>query len=82
MNAVKEFKVSGDYKIWIRFEDGYESIIDIKPLLKKGIALELLEATSFNKVIIESGGGLAWENGFDICPNSLRELAEVKMNVA
>jgi hypothetical protein len=24
--------------------------------------------------MIEPGGGLAWENGLDFCPNYLREL--------
>ena len=82
MNAVKEYKVMDDYRIWIRFEDGFESTVQLKPLLKKGLALEILDATAFAKVSIESGGGLAWENGFDICPNSLRELAEAKAHVA
>lgn len=82
MNAVKEYKVFEEYKIWIRFEDGFESTVQLKPLLKNGFAVELLDTTVFAKVSIESGGGLAWENGFDICPNSLRELAEAKMHVA
>jgi hypothetical protein len=82
MNAVKEYKVLEDYKIWIRFGDGFESTVQLKPYLKKSIALELLDVTAFSKVSIESGGGLAWENGFDICPNSLREIAGAKMHVA
>jgi hypothetical protein len=82
MNAVKEFKVVGDYKIWIHFQDGYQGTIDFKPLLKTGIALELLAIDAFAKVSIELGGGLAWENGFDVCPNSLQELAEAKMHAA
>ena len=75
MNIVKEYKVLKDFQIWLRFEDGYQGIVNIKPLLGKGIALELLDPDKFSQVNIESGGGLAWENGFDICPNSLRELA-------
>lgn len=82
MNTVKEFKVLNDYRIWLRFGDGFESTIDLKLLLNRGIAVELLDATAFSKVVIESGGGLAWENGYDICPNSLRELAEQKIHVA
>ena len=76
MNAVKEFTILGDYRIWIKFTDGFESVVNIKPFLGKGITNELLSPASFNKVNIESGGGLAWENGFDICPNSLREMAQ------
>lgn len=81
MNTVKDYKVLNGYRIWLRFEDGFESTISLKPLLNKGIALELLDATVFEKVMIESGGGLAWENGFDICPNILRTLSEEKAPV-
>ena len=82
MNAVKEFKVLNEFHIWLQFEDGYQGIINVKPLLGKGSTSELLDPKEFNKVTIESGGGLAWENGFDICPNSLRELAQEKAQVA
>lgn len=82
MNIVKEYKVLKDYQIWLRFEDGYQGIVDVRPFLGKGIALDLLDADKFSKVNIESGGGLAWENGFDICPNSLRELAQEKVHIA
>jgi len=82
MNSVREYKVLNDYRIWVRFEDGFEGTVHLKPLLIKGITVELLEATTFSNVTIESGGGLAWENGFDICPNSLRELVEQKVHVA
>lgn len=82
MNAVKEFKLVGDYRIWIKFEDGFESTVNIKPLLGKGISAQLLPSISFKKVSIESGGGLVWENGFDICPNYLREIAQEKNHSA
>lgn len=82
MHSIKEYKLEGDFRIWLKFDDGFESVVDIKPLLGKGIASELLLQNSFTKVSIESGGGLEWENGFDICPNYLRELAEQKIEVS
>lgn len=81
MNAVKEYKVLDDYQIWLRFEDGFEWTVNVKPVLNKGIGKTLLNQDSFRKVTIESGGGLAWENGFDICPNTLREFAQEKVHV-
>ncbi|MEO6131327.1 MAG: DUF2442 domain-containing protein [Saprospiraceae bacterium] len=81
MNAVIEYKILDDYRIWLRFEDGFDGIVNVKPFLNKGIALELLNADFFRKVAIESGGGIAWENGFDICPNTLREFAQEKVHV-
>ncbi len=82
MNIVKEYKILDNYSIWLRFGDGYETTIDLQHLLDKGIAKELLDKREFSKIDIESGGGLAWKNGFDICPNALRELAEKKVHVA
>jgi len=35
-----------------------------------------LEEEKFKTLAIEPGGGLAWENGYDICPNYLRALVE------
>jgi len=48
--------------------------VNIKPLIGNGITKELLDETNFKKVKIESGGGLEWYNGYDICPNFLRNL--------
>ncbi|WP_114779501.1 DUF2442 domain-containing protein [Botryobacter ruber] len=82
MNEIIEFEVLSNYHIWLKFQDGYEKIVNIKPLIGKGFTKELLEANNFNKVIIEPGGGLGWYNGYDICPNFLREMPEEKKHVA
>ncbi len=74
MNEVIDLKVLDDYQIWIRFKDGIEKIINIQKFLGKGISKELLEYENFKKVTIEPGGGIAWYNGFDFCPNYLKEL--------
>lgn len=34
------------------------------------------------KVSIEPGGGIAWYNGYDFCPNYLKQLSLNKTNVA
>jgi hypothetical protein len=82
MYSIKEYKLVGDFKIWLKFDDGFESIVNLKPLLGKGIASELLSPNAFRKVSIESGGGLVWDNGFDICPNYLREMAGEKLTIS
>lgn len=82
MNEIIEFEILSNYHIWLKFQDGYEKTVNIKPLLGKGFTKELLEDNNFSKVTIESGGGLAWHNGYDICPNFLREMPEEKKHVA
>lgn len=76
MNKVVNLEIKNNYHIKIKFNDGFEAEIDLKPFLGKGITKELLEKQNFKTLSIEAGGGIAWENGYDICPNYLRELIE------
>ena len=82
MNRITEIKVVEDYQIFVGFQDGLKTVIDLQPFLGKGFTKELLLPSEFKKVTIDSGGGLVWPNGFDICPNFLRELSEQKEHVA
>lgn len=59
------------YLIEIEFEDGLRKAVDLGPFIGRGIAAQLLDEAYFRQVEIESGGGLAWPNGFDFCPNFL-----------
>jgi hypothetical protein len=74
MDRVKDLKVLQDYKIWLKFEDGEEKTINFRPFLTKGFSTDLLDYDKFSRVFIEQGGGLAWENGYDFCPNYLKQL--------
>ncbi len=74
MNEVVEIKILDNYQIWLRFNDGTEKIVSIYKFLGKGITKELLEYDNFKRVVIEPGGGIAWYNGFDFCPNYLKEI--------
>jgi hypothetical protein len=82
MNEIVEFEVLSNYHIWLKFQDGCEKVVNIKPLIGKGFTKELLEDNNLHKVTIESGGGLEWYNRYDICPNLLREMPEEKKHVA
>lgn len=74
MNEVIEIKVLTEYRVWLKFRDGEEKMVNLRPFIGKGFTAELLEYSSFEKVFIEPGGGIAWENGYDFCPNFLKEL--------
>lgn len=74
MNEVVSIKVLEDFQIWMLFNDGVEKTIDFRKFLGKGITRDLLEYDNFKKVTIEPGGGIAWYNGYDFCPNYLKEL--------
>jgi hypothetical protein len=74
MNEIVEIKVLDNFQIWIKFKDGMEKEVNIRQFLGKGITEELLDYDNFKKVAIEPGGGIAWYNGFDVCPNFLKTL--------
>ena len=42
MNEVIELKVLDDYRVWIRFNDGEEKVINLHPYIGKGFTAELL----------------------------------------
>lgn len=78
MNEIIEIKVLDLYNIWLKFKDGTVSVIDFKKYLGYDISKELLKEENFKRVSIESGGGITWYNGYDFCPNYLKQLTSVK----
>lgn len=62
-----------DYMLQLTFEDGTEKVVDLRPYIGKGISAALEDINYFRQVQIESGGGIAWPNGYDFCPNFLYE---------
>ncbi len=78
MNRIIDIKILENYTVWLKFNDGFSSKLNLKPFLGKGIAKDLLEKKKFNTLTIENGGGIAFYNGYDFCPNHLRMLVEEK----
>lgn len=62
-----------DYRVRVTFADGFSDIVDIRHFIKVGISEALLDISFFNRVFINEFNGLAWENGYDFCPNFVRE---------
>lgn len=75
MNTIIKFKVLENYQIWVQFDDNTDGIINMKQYLNSGIGIELQNIDVFKSVEIEPGGGLAWPNGFDMCPDALKKIS-------
>ena len=74
METIIEVKPLDNYFIWILFADHFKAEVDIRPFITSGISTKLLDYDYFKQVKIDEFGGIAWDNGFDFCPNYLREL--------
>ncbi|MBW8051928.1 MAG: DUF2442 domain-containing protein [Cytophagales bacterium] len=73
MNEIIKIKVLDNYKIWLKFKDGVTKTVNFRPFIGKGFTREILNSEYFKKVKIESGGGLTWPNGYDFCPDFLKD---------
>lgn len=83
MDKVLSVKPLTNYFVEIEFADGLRKVIDIHPFIGKGISAALKDVSYFRQVSLEDGGGIAWPNDYDFCPNFLRDdVPAVNMQAA
>ena len=73
MDRVISVKPLEDHLLEIEFADGFRKVVDIYPFIEDGISAALKDESYFRQVYVEDGGGIAWPNGYDFCPNFLRD---------
>ena len=73
MSRIVFVKSLENYFLEIEFVDGLRKVVDVRPFIGKGISAVLMDKTYFRQVALEDGGGIAWPNGYDFCPNFLRD---------
>ena len=73
MNRVVSVRPLEPCLLEIEFTDGLRKVIDIRPFIGKGISAALKDESYFHQVRLEDGGGITWPNGYDFCPNLLRD---------
>jgi len=78
METIIDVKPLENYQIWVLFADNFNTTINIRPFITSGISTRLLDINYFNQVKVDEFGGIAWNNGFDFCPNYLRELSKIQ----
>lgn len=82
MNRIINVSVLPQSRLLLTFQDGFRKQVDLSPFIRPGVSAALADPAIFNQVEIESGGGLAWPNGYDLCPNFLREYEPAGVAVA
>ena len=73
MERVVSVKALSNYHLELVFSDGLSKVVNIHPFIEKGLSSALADRRYFQMVQIESGGGIYWPNGYDFCPNFLRD---------
>ncbi|MDP2208611.1 MAG: DUF2442 domain-containing protein [Bacteroidota bacterium] len=72
MHKIIEAKPLENYKIWIKFSDGVEGIVDLSDLVGKGVFSLWKDPKEFNSFSIDSQSHtLVWKDEIDLCPDTL-----------
>jgi len=81
MLQIVDMRYLKDYKIWIKFNDGLEGIIDLENELWGEMFEPLKDKNLFKKVKLNKElGTIVWENGADFAPEFLYKLLEVSLS--
>ena len=70
---IVEARVVGNYRLYIRFEDGVDGELDLKDLIEfKGVFEPLQDPREVAKVRVDAESGtICWPNGADLDPDVL-----------
>jgi hypothetical protein len=73
LKDIVEARPLDSYRVWLRFEDGVEGVVDLEQQLSfKGVFAPLRERAYFLQVRVNSEHGtIAWPNGADLDPDVL-----------
>lgn len=74
MVRIVDVRALPKFKIWIKFQDRKEGIVDLSDLVGKGVFAKWKEPGFFESVFIDKESRtVAWPGGIDLSPESLYE---------
>ena len=74
MHRIVEVRSLEDYRVWIRFADGKQGIVDLSDLVGRGVFAAWDNPQEFAQVFIDpETHTLAWPGGIDLAPEALYE---------
>ena len=66
-----EVKPQENYRLWVKYSDGVEGIVDLSDLVGKGVFALWNDYREFQKVHIGPSGEIAWSEEIDMCPDAI-----------
>jgi len=71
-------RVTGRLCLWLRFDDGTERTVDVRPLLQGPVLSALEDPSVFARVTVDPiARTVVWPNGADLAPEALRALPDI-----
>lgn len=72
-----------EFRVSLEYDDGFTGTVNLGWLFtqseRKPLVAEILRGNLFSKCFVESGA-LAWPNGYELCPDTLRDWIEQGAN--
>lgn len=59
------------YRIWLRYDDGVEGVVDLSHLAGKGVFAAWEDPEFFAGVYIGPLDGISWSERIDLCPDAV-----------
>jgi len=67
----EHLEVLDGYRLRLRYSDGTEGVVDLSPLVGKGVFKVWKDLSFFATARIAEGGAIAWGSEIDLCPDAL-----------
>jgi hypothetical protein len=71
MTKPVDLKPLDNYRLWLKYSNGTEGIVDLSNYVGKGVFSAWSDYNFFQSVKIGPSGELMWGEEIDLCPDSL-----------
>jgi hypothetical protein len=70
-------KYSGEYQVWLKFDDGHQGVVDLEDELWGEVFEPLTRKEFFKTVRLDTDlNTITWDNGADFSPEFLYQLVQ------
>jgi len=71
MKQIVAVNVLEGYRVWLRFADGVEGVVDFSTKPRVGVYAAWQDYAFFRRARVGAHGDLVWDDEIDFCPDAL-----------
>ena len=71
MPKLTDLKALDHYRLWMRYDDGVEGVVDLSEFAGKGVFVGWNDYREFEKASIGAGGEITWGDDIDMCSDAM-----------